>query len=71
MKKSTAQFIRHQACYCKAFSEYQPGQKFMQFPDYRVPLGSKYPTFTLAYQKGFNNILGSDVDFDKWNFSDC
>jgi len=34
-----------------------------------MPLGSKYPTFTLSYQKGIKNILGSDVDFDKWNFA--
>jgi hypothetical protein len=39
------------------------------FPRYRVPLGSKYPTFSLDYQKGFDNILGSDVNFDKWNFA--
>ena len=34
-----------------------------------MPLGSKYPTFTLSYQKGLRNALGSDVDFDKWNFT--
>jgi uncharacterized protein DUF5686/carboxypeptidase-like protein len=69
IEKIDSQFTRHQAVTAKLSLEYQPGQKFMQFPNYRVPLGSKYPTFTLDYEKGFNNILGSDVDFDKWNFS--
>jgi hypothetical protein len=68
-EKIDSQFPRHQAVIAKFSLEYQPGQKFIQFPDSRVPLGSKYPTFGLSYEKGINNILGSDVDFDKWNFS--
>ena len=68
-EKIDSQFTRHQATIASASLSYQPGQKFVQFPDYRVPLGSKYPTFTLSYEKGFNKIFGSDVDFDKWNFS--
>ncbi len=68
-EKIDSQFIRHQAVIASMSFSYQPGQKFVQFPDYKVPLGSKYPTFTLSYQKGFKNIFGSDVDFDKWNFS--
>lgn len=63
------QFIRHQAVLATVTFEYQPGQKFIQYPRYRMPLGSKYPAFTFSYQKGFKNILGSDVDFDKWNFA--
>jgi hypothetical protein len=68
-EKIDTQFTRHQAVIASLSLEYQPGQKFVQFPDYRVPIGSKYPTFTLSYDKGMKNILGSDVDFDKWNFS--
>ncbi len=68
-EKIDSQFVRHQAVIATASLEYQPGQKFIQYPNYRVPLGSKYPTFRLEYEKGFKNILGSDVDFDKWNFS--
>lgn len=63
------QFPRHQAVLATATFEYQPGQKFIQYPRYRMPLGSKYPTFTLSYQKGIKNIFRSDVDFDKWNFA--
>ncbi|CAN5705469.1 DUF5686 and carboxypeptidase regulatory-like domain-containing protein [soil metagenome] len=68
-EKISQQFSRHQALIAEASFEYQPGQKFIQYPRYKMPLGSKYPTFTLTYQKGINNILGSDVDFDKWNFA--
>ena len=45
----------------------EPGQKFIQFPNSKIPLGSEYPTFSIKYTKGIYGILGSDVDFDKWN----
>jgi hypothetical protein len=49
--------------------QYQPGQKFIEFPDNKVSLGSKYPTFAVEYTKGWSGVLGSDVNFDKWKFS--
>ena len=47
----------------------KPGQKFIQFPYRKISIGSKLPTFSLNYTKGFKGIAGSDVDFDKWRFS--
>lgn len=64
-----SQFTRHQAFIAGFTLRYQPGQKFIQFPRNKVPIGSKYPTFELNYQKGIPDIAGSDVDFDKWKFS--
>lgn len=68
-EKITQQFTRHQAAIAGIELQYQPGQRYIQFPRNKVPIGSKYPTFSLAYTKGIDNILGSDVDFDKWKFS--
>jgi len=68
-EKITEQFPQHQALIASVELQYQPGQQFIQFPRSKVPLGSKYPTFALQYHKGFQNILGSDVNFDKWKFS--
>lgn len=68
-EKITEQFPQHQALIASVELQYQPGQQFIQFPRSKVPLGSKYPTFALQYQKGFQNILGSDVNFDKWKLS--
>jgi hypothetical protein len=48
---------------------YQPGQMYIQYPRYKMAIGSKYPTFELQYSKGVANLMGSDVDFDKWKFS--
>jgi hypothetical protein len=41
-----------------------PKQRYINRPDARIRVRSKYPTFELNYTKGFN-ILGSDVDFDQ------
>jgi hypothetical protein len=63
----SSQFTRHQAVLLHAAFSVKPGQKYIEFPNSKVALGSKYPTFTLDYTKGFKNIFGSDVDYDKWS----
>jgi hypothetical protein len=65
----SSQFQRHQAVVVNASFSIKPGQQYIEFPKYKMAIGSKYPTFTLDYTKGFKNILGSDVDYDKWSFN--
>ncbi|HET6252435.1 MAG TPA: DUF5686 and carboxypeptidase regulatory-like domain-containing protein [Puia sp.] len=64
-----APFPRHQAVLTSIDLQYQPGQRFIEFPDRKMSIGSKYPTLELQYEKGWNGVLGSDVNFDKWQFS--
>ena len=68
-EKISQQFQQHQAAVLTASVSFKPGQKYIEFPNYKAAVGSKYPTFTLSYAKGIDNALGSDVDFDKWKFS--
>jgi Family of unknown function (DUF5686)/CarboxypepD_reg-like domain len=63
----SSQFSRHQAVLLHAAFSIKPGQKYIEFPNSKVAIGSKYPTFTFDYTKGFKNIFGSDVDYDKWS----
>ena len=65
----SAQFPRHQAVVLHTSFSIKPGQRYIQFPKSKIAIGSKFPTFTLDYSKGLKNILGSDVDFDKWSFN--
>jgi len=44
--------------------DYTPGQRYMSEPDRKVVLGSKWPTFGLAYRKGWNSLLKSISDYD-------
>lgn len=68
-EKLATQFTRHQAVIASVKLEYKPGQQFIEYPNGKQAVGSKYPTFTLSYHKGIEKVLGSDVDFDKWKFS--
>jgi len=63
------QFLRHQAFLTTVNLQYQPGQRYIEFPHRKMAIGSKYPTLALSYQKGWKHLLGSDVNFDKWQFS--
>jgi hypothetical protein len=64
-----SQFKRHQAVLLHASFSFQPGQQYIQFPKRKFSIGSNYPIFTFNYTKGFRNIFGSDVDYDKWAFN--
>ncbi|RFS19585.1 carboxypeptidase-like regulatory domain-containing protein [Chitinophaga silvatica] len=66
---SNIPFYRHKALMASATFSFQPGQKYMEMPDRKVSLGSKYPTFTVQYTKGIPNIANSIVDYDKWRVS--
>lgn len=68
-EKIGEQFSRHQALIASAELQFQPGQRYIQYPRNKMPIGSKYPTFSLQYAMGIDNILGSDVQFAKWKFS--
>ena len=65
----SADFERHRAVIVSADISFKPGQRYIQFPKYKVALGSKYPLFSLNYTKGIAGVAGSDVDFDKWKFT--
>lgn len=41
----------------------------MREPNRKIILGSKYPTFSVYYKKGWNGIFSSDIDFDFVDFS--
>ncbi len=62
-------FANHQALLVQVALSYQPGQRYIELPYNKVSIGSKWPTFSIYFAKGINNILNSDVDFDKWKFS--
>ncbi len=62
-------FNRHQALVAGITLQYQPGQRYIEMPRNKIPIGSNWPTFELQYNKGINDLAGSDVDFDKWKFS--
>jgi len=60
-----ASFGRNQALTANLNITWRPGQTYISRPNRKINLPSKYPTFAAAFTKGFHNVLGSDVDFDR------
>jgi hypothetical protein len=61
----TPAFEDHEAFTGEAALAYRPGQHYIENPNDRYNLGSKWPMFRLKYKRGFD-FAGSDVDFDLW-----
>ncbi len=59
----------HQALLLKVNVQWTPDSKYLELPNRIINLGSKYPTFNINLITGLKNIMGSDVDFVKWNIS--
>lgn len=58
----------HQALSLTAGLSWRPGERYIEFPDRKVSLGSKYPTISLSATKGLKGVFGSDVDYLSWQF---
>ncbi len=66
---TTTNFTRHQAVSLTIGASWRPGTKYIELPDRKINVRSKYPTFSTSLTQGINGVLGSDVDYTKWNFS--
>ena len=44
---------------------YAPNEQFYQGHIYRIPVPSKYPVFTLSYDAGLKDVLGSTYSYQK------
>jgi hypothetical protein len=62
----TENFQRHQALVVTVGATWRPGSKYIEFPDRKINMGSRYPTITGSFTQGVKNLLGSDIDFSKW-----
>ncbi len=49
---------RYQALVTTINWEFQPGQRFIEYPNRKIPIGSKYPTFAISYSKGWDGGAG-------------
>ncbi len=58
----------HQASVATININWQPGARYVELPERKYSIGSKYPTLNLLFTKGIKGLAGSDVDFLKWRF---
>lgn len=59
-------FKRHQAFIVHVGASWRPGARYIELPDRKINIGSKYPTFSLRLTKGVNEVFGSDIKYAKW-----
>ncbi len=59
----------HEALLLKVNLQWTPDAKYLELPNRIINLGSKYPTFNVNLTTGLKDLMGSDVDFVKWNIS--
>ena len=62
------QFEAYNAFRTTTYLSYTPAQKYVTEPNKKVVLGSRWPTFTLYWEKGWNNIFKSVINFDYLSF---
>ncbi len=60
-------FEEHNAALVNASISYQPGWRYIKYPQYKTAVSSSAPIFTARYTKGIPNIFDSKSDFDKWS----
>jgi hypothetical protein len=58
---------RHQVFILMVGFTWQPGARYIELPDRKINIGSKYPVFSAGYLQGIKNIFGGDASFSKWN----
>lgn len=61
-------FKRHQVFSSTVSVRWQPGSRYIEFPQQKINIGSKYPAFTLSYTQAYPTIFGSDLNYGKWQF---
>ncbi|HUX83715.1 MAG TPA: DUF5686 and carboxypeptidase regulatory-like domain-containing protein [Chitinophagaceae bacterium] len=45
---------------------YQPGQRFIRYPDHLQAIGSGLPEIGIGYSRGIPGLAGSEVNFDRY-----
>jgi hypothetical protein len=65
----TSNINRHQAFYTIFGITWQPGARYIELPDRKINIGSKFPVFSLLYIRNYSGLFGSDAEFSKWKFT--
>jgi len=56
----------HQAAVLRASLVWRPGGQYIELPDARFLVDSKYPTFSASLAQGIRGLMGSDISYTKW-----
>ncbi len=57
---------QHQVFLAMIGFTWQPGARYIELPDRKINIGSKFPVFSAQFTQGLKNVFGSDENFSKW-----
>jgi len=66
---SSSNMLANKASILNMRISWRPGVKYIELPNQKNSIGSKYPIFGLTITKGIQGLLGSDVIYTKWRLS--
>jgi ribosomal protein S9 len=66
---SSSNMLANKASIVNLRMSWRPGSKYIELPNQKRNIGSKYPIFSLIITKGIEGLLGSNVSYTKWQFS--
>ena len=62
-------FEKHQAFISTVRLTWQPGQKFIEYPNRRILVSSNKPVFSVELRKAWKWVFGADADWGRWTVS--
>jgi hypothetical protein len=64
---SQSNMLANNASILTIHASWKPGTNYIELPDQKISIGSKYPTFNASFTQGINGLLASDVSYSKWH----
>lgn len=49
-------------------ASWKPGTNYIELPDQKISIGSKYPTLSASFTQGIKGLFANDVSYSKWHF---
>ncbi|MEO7924908.1 MAG: DUF5686 and carboxypeptidase regulatory-like domain-containing protein [Chitinophagaceae bacterium] len=65
----TENIKRHQVFTVLLGFTWQPGARYVELPERKINIGSKFPVFTAEYTQAIKDVFGGDESFSKWKLS--
>ena len=62
-------FTPHQALIATFNISWKPGANYIELPNQKINIGSKFPMFNVSYMWGIKGAFKSDVDYSKWRLA--